>query len=597
MSNENDSSPPQPTVDVKQEIQTRSSSSAGVEEEIPPAKRIKLEPETVPPATPVAQAPPSSPPTTQTTESKSLVSPEQQPDVPAEPPASTTTTTTTTTSPASTGAQPGPAPAPASAPAPPLKAVTMVHLKTKYSGELEYMLREFRKLERQLLGAKGTSQMEESAGSRERREKLHTFILHLEDTIRQIELGCQLEAEGKSTLNISVTTNASAAAQGQQALKDNALAGSNLTKEKEEEENVQKIEEHILASLLPVKVRLKKQLAAQQGATKNPAGAPVTRRGMLKPSETQTSKGTFAAAAELKRKQQVEASMMVAAQQQSPAEPVHPDQTQFGKPLGQRGSSLTQKLHGPTLGSKGRTHGHGVGTAKPTSEEDTNTERKIMYGGVAPGSKQVVQGVAVASSVHKMVLHSPQPTSEVSSNQKPASPTTNTTTTATTLQHPPAAAVPSKASSQSKKSTRPTSSSSEKDKLIKQKLDDPTLTEEERKQLRRKLKKKKLIRRAKRRDVERQRQVALQNSAGHPGAPGGKVGSGSRKKGAMGITINGKTTRGPRTVEYLCALCSEAYTSVCEYNPWWALAQHECPKCRKLQVSEDMCLKLLRLLE
>ena len=50
-----------------------------------------------------------------------------------------------------------------------------------------------------------------------------------------------------------------------------------LTKEKEEkeEENVQKIEEHILANLLPVNT---KQLAAQQGATHNPSGMPITRR-------------------------------------------------------------------------------------------------------------------------------------------------------------------------------------------------------------------------------------------------------------------------------------------------------------------------------
>ena len=65
------------------------------------------------------------------------------------------------------------------------------------------MLVEFRKLERQLLGAPGLQQNEagggpkknEAAGSKERREKLHGFILHLEDTIRQITEGCVLESQ------------------------------------------------------------------------------------------------------------------------------------------------------------------------------------------------------------------------------------------------------------------------------------------------------------------------------------------------------------------------------------------------------------------
>jgi hypothetical protein len=46
-------------------------------------------------------------------------------------------------------------------------------------------------------------------------------------------------------------------------------------------------------------------------------------------------------------------------------------------------------------------------------------------------------------------------------------------------------------------------------------------------------------------------------------------------------------------VEYICALCSEAYSSTCDYNPWWALASHECPKCRKSQVSIVIIILLL----
>mmetsp|Transcript_17179 Transcript_17179/g.31132 ORF Transcript_17179/g.31132 Transcript_17179/m.31132 type:complete len:217 (-) Transcript_17179:7-657(-) len=67
------------------------------------------------------------------------------------------------------------------------------------------MLVEFRKLERQLLGApvnvttnannNNNPKTAEAAGSKERREKLHGFILHFEDTIRQITEGCVLEEQ------------------------------------------------------------------------------------------------------------------------------------------------------------------------------------------------------------------------------------------------------------------------------------------------------------------------------------------------------------------------------------------------------------------
>jgi len=479
------------------------------------------------------------------------------------------------------------------------------------------MLREFRKLERQLLGAKGATQIEESAGSRERREKLHSFILHLEDTIRQIELGCKLEAEGKSTVNVGVGgpngSEYGADPAAQEAAKKNradSVALSNLTQEKDEEENVQKLEEHILANLLPVKVRLKKQLAAQQGATRNPAGMPVARRGMLQPSEAERGKGTFAAAAEQRRKE-AEALAEAQEQQQMPAaEPVHPDHTQFGKPLGRRGSSLTQKLHGQTLGSKGRPHGHGVGLSKPIEGGDTDSlGRKVIYGGVAPGSKQVVAGVTMASSVHNMAIDTPHIRDKIETNKVPARKT-----------QPVPKPIPPKKSSPEKPKTSPQAksdlaSSGKAEKkgsshakapktetvntpstvmAIREKMEDPLCTEEERKRLRRKLKKKLLLRRARRREFERQRQAAIQQSVQVQGAPKSVT---NRKKAAPGKP-NGKK-RGPRTVEYICALCSEAYSSMCDCNPWWALAQHECPKCRKTQVRNDYvvvssCLQLTR---
>jgi hypothetical protein len=55
-----------------------------------------------------------------------------------------------------------------------------------------------------------------------------------------------------------------------------------------------------------------------------------------------------------------------------------------------------------------------------------------------------------------------------------------------------------------------------------------------------------------------------------------------RKKAGHGK--GGQKKKGPRVVEYICSQCSEAYSSTCDLNPWWALAQHKCPKCQKTQV-------------
>jgi hypothetical protein len=42
--------------------------------------------------------------------------------------------------------------------------------------------------------------------------------------------------------------------------------------------------------------------------------------------------------------------------------------------------------------------------------------------------------------------------------------------------------------------------------------------------------------------------------------------------------------RKPRTVDYNCYVCNEMYSHVAEENPWWALYQHECPKCGSMQI-------------
>lgn len=474
------------------------------------------------------------------------------------------------------GPQHPPASSPMPSPLVPLKSSRMSHLHLKYHAELEYMLKEFRKLESQLLGAKGNGTgVQESAGSKERREKLHSFILHLEDTIRQIEVGVRLEGEVKPVVNSEMVPSENSA---REQVADTPTL-SNQTKEKEEEEeNVQKLEEHILANLLPVKVRLKKQLAAQQGATKNPVGMPTARRGMLQ-APAATEKGTFAIAAE-QRLRAAEAAQIATERQESclPVVPTTP--SQFGKPLCGGGSSLTQKLHGPTLGSNKRSHGHGVGShvlhhveTQGETTEEAHCMRKVLYGGMAPGSDQIMSGVSAAAGVHKMELETPslvkslnQPVVEspkpVQSSDDAEMPQNEgfTASKGVPLPHPG-----TKTGLDHHPITR---------------IQDPALSEEERKRLRKLRRSKKKRRDASRREKQRQKEILLQQQAAQAQIP--KVVS--KKGGKNGtLKLQGKK-KGPRSVEYICSLCSETYGSTCDHNPWWALTSHECQKCRKTQV-------------
>ena len=414
----------------------------------------------------------------------------------------------------------------------PLKATKFRHLSQKYLEELDYMLREFQRLERQLLGAK-TMQTAESTGSKERREKLHSFIQHLDETIQQIRTGCQLEAAGKSTVTETTTTTTTTTGLAQP------------TKEKEEEENVQKLEEHILANLLPVKVRLKKQLAAQQGAKHNPAGMPV--RGVVSDaaststSTTTSSKATTAGT-----------FLAVAAQQQ------------FGKPLDGGGSSLTQKLHGATLGSESRTHGTGVGT---TAEDAKKAPKdKIFRAGMTIGSDQMESSLSAASSAHRVMIRDPAllDIGRKKRTRETAADAAAGILVEAGLEQPPT-------SSLLEQLSKPEAVASVGQQSSKQHV----LSAEDRRKLRKKRRKKKRLLR------EQQQQAQLQQRAGNA----------ARKKCVVGA---GKK-RGPRSVEYMCALCNELYNYTCEYNPWWALSQHECPKCRKTQVRKLFILVALLL--
>lgn len=42
--------------------------------------------------------------------------------------------------------------------------------------------------------------------------------------------------------------------------------------------------------------------------------------------------------------------------------------------------------------------------------------------------------------------------------------------------------------------------------------------------------------------------------------------------------------RKPRAADYSCSVCTEPYQKVAEENPWWAVYQHECPKCSSVQI-------------
>lgn len=460
----------------------------------------------------------------------------------------------------------------------PEKATTMKHLREKYLGELEYMLREFRKLERQLLGAKGAAQLEESAGSKERREKLHSFILHLEDTVRQIDVGCAMEEEG--------IRPAIGATPGEKRGDESGHQTSSLVNStKDDEESVQKLEEHILANLLPVKIRLKKQLAAQQGATRNPPGMPAPRRGSLQPATL--GKGTFAAAAEERRKQ-AEAARL-AAQQDEQALRRAADPSQFGKPLKGGGSTLTQKLHGATLGSKERTHGHGVGSATiPTTPGDTTTpDRKILYAGMVPMSTQHQSSIIAASGVHDLIVEDPnfiEKNDEVGEADDSHAPVSTSATAQSVVAEVAPEAQPC-INNASPTTTEPTTALADVEMETAEKSIKPhenfTLSGDERKKLRKQRRKRKLVRIARRREKERQRQLALQQQA--QAAQGNAKAAAGKKKSATNKPPGKK--KGPKSVEYMCALCSETYNSTCDYNPWWALSQHECPKCRKTQVS------------
>ena len=589
---------------------------------------------------------------------------------------------------------------------PPLKALTFRHLHRKYGPELDYMLVEFKKLERQLLGAPVHQQnppKAEPKGSRERREKLHVFILHLEDTKRQVEEGLAIEneeeektaqavldavdlpeigvpshqqqrhveEEKKSSSDNSLqqphptpqpntqinVKEAETNTSGTEGLTPKVTAAeanlSSLPPGKEREESVQRIEEHILVNLLPVKVRLTKQLAAQKGATRNPLTAPV-RAG----APAATTGGTIAEAVEAKRKAQEEELLKQQLQQRQ-------NTNHYGKPISGTGSSLTTRLHGGVL----------------TSSGETASKRPILYAGVAPGSTQVSSSVNAVAGAHPGLIGKDATTAlsmaeddrrrlkalEENATRVALGGTAKPTLS---LDHRKPAALPKQPEGPATLAARaravalaaanggggtskisrpnqqfPTRSlqhhrphtyskpaapypsipvpnlpSKPKKPHVKPNFNDPSLTSEQRFELR--------MKEARWRQRKRRRERRRKRLEGYYNAPNAyhlvsvpvqqhslppppqlqpesqpdpiKSAAASNPAPAQAPTlsslnsspphiiqaprINKETVFGPRTVEYVCAVCNESYVSTCDFNPWWSLSSHECPKCGKVQI-------------
>eukprot|EP00984_Skeletonema_dohrnii_P024004 scaffold13115_cov139-Skeletonema_dohrnii-CCMP3373.AAC.2 len=525
-----------------------------------------------------------------------------------------------------------------SSPPPPLKALTFHHLQKKYGSELDYMLIEFRKLERQLLGAPAASaktqqQKPEAAGSKERREKLHGFILHLEDTIRQVSEGCQLEKKRKSSSSINEGEGekkpSDASLQKQATLPTAEFTAadaslSHLPPEKEKEESVQRLEEHILANLLPVKVRLTRQLAAQKGATRNPATAPV------KPGAPATGAGSSFADAEAKRK----AKERLYQQQQPPQKP---SPSQFGKPIAQAGSSLTARLHGKTLGA-GASAAKGPSPIPETAAAAApHNKRRILYAGIAPGSSQVSSSVNAVAGVHpgliddsaakasslaeeerKRMKRLEESAARVALGTGVVQPATATALNlskhvpipSTMLKSPPEGPATLAARAQAVASipqpqpvaqmkAPPPPVAKPKKPHIPPNYDDPSLSAEQVSDLR--IKEARWRQHKRRRERRRQRLEGRGNypssiqqphrmhpsSAGQSSVPSPSVNTSSIPGAVVnGVNILPKQSgfHGPRTVEYVCSMCNEGYPSNSDVNPWWVLTSHECPKCGKVQI-------------
>jgi hypothetical protein len=457
------------------------------------------------------------------------------------------------------------------------QSATYHNLRLKYFSELEYMLREFQKLERQLLGARTQSSVE-AAGSKERREKLHSFILHLEETIQQIVAGCEQESRSDALSNVTE-------------------ANSNP-----EESNVQKLDEHIQANLLPVKVRLKRQLAAQQGAKHNPAGMPTVRGGLPLGSGTNQVKATFlpqdtnvnrrpsllGVAMErgplttshnlrnpmpknslYKVNERTVGESVLSEAQPSMAHTKMPVKSDLASTLRME-ASLTSTQTGPpsaisnNLPKAWLNLNSDSSTLKASFADRGTSNFAILPDKATPGFSMEHSDARYLETNKRdsnpKSLEKPEPEMAVASPSIP-----------TLSKH---------ADDKAPSGLQPLQSApfdhtpTQNDLHVNPPLAEPAAgtepprnclagDDERRRMLKRRRKKKKRL-------VDQEKTQGIGHQAD---------GFGNRRSKKT------QTQRGPRNVEYMCALCNEVYNSTCDYNPWWALTQHDCPKCQKMQVS------------
>jgi len=447
------------------------------------------------------------------------------------------------------------------APTPRPPATSYTELSSAFLHELEYMLTEFRKLERQLqLGAEAaatraraaalaagreaaTAGSGETPAARDRREKLGMFIGHLDDTVRQIMGRACTETEAK----------AKAAAAG---LPSPAPAPEDCAA-------VARLERHILVNLLPVKSRLTKQLASNNAPAK-------PHHPTVMPHVAPRPLGTFAEAARAR----TEAS-------------------QFGKPLNGGGSSLTQKLHGNTLGSTARKFGSGVGTADAAPAR--GLQAAAQYAGLA------VEPLAQVPSAAGMASADPAAGQQLGPSARPKinlplhqaavaaamAPTVRRPASAAAKAKAAAAAVAAKAAAVARAACVAAVVGSGATSGLKRRLPPATAAVAV---------------------PVAAAPVRLPTTIAPHVAPPEKVAS-DPVPGAKDVVVappvltkfkkrrrktNSAAESRPlagrchpnsqRTVEYQCALCNESYVAAVAWNPWWALSQEHCTKCAKLQI-------------
>ncbi|GMH83012.1 hypothetical protein TL16_g09454 [Triparma laevis f. inornata] len=213
-------------------------------------------------------------------------------------------------------------------------------LYQKYSKLIQTMIKEFNSLEADLRTIPNPNQTQQQIDSAvQRHTKLVLFLKHLKQAGDMLESG--------------------------------PMGGK-----EDEEGEARDLEKRIKEKFIPVYNRLVKQREDSRKASKAPPP------GHIEPRPANLV--------------QAESSALPVSSSSMSAPPLHSTanvasapadaSSIFNKPL-KGGSSLTQKLHGSSLGSVDRRHGSGVGSTTPVH---SNAPRRILTAGMAPGSEKVL---------------------------------------------------------------------------------------------------------------------------------------------------------------------------------------------------------------